>query len=501
MPLLVLSAREAYRRAAADHARWPGRTPGQMGRLRPVAQPAASPSFRFGPGDPVFTIGSCFARNIEKQLVLEGYDVAYKRFRPPPEPGVRIDPDLMLNRYVPQSMANELAWALADEDFPEAFYFEEPDGWRDLQLHMGAPPAPLETIRARRRALTDYMRLAGQAKVFVMTVGLAEAWFDRTTGLYLNTAPPASARSRFKERFEFHLLGPDEIAAGLERIHDLLERHGHPEVRILATVSPVPLNTTFTGEDILLANTYMKSALRTAIEAFARAHPRVDYFPSYESVTLSDHRRAWKDDQAHVTDEIVRRNVLQMLDAYGEPTPQRGRALAGLGAYDQLQAAREALAWDRRDKALEYYRAAAADAPEDALVLIEAGRFLMQERRLQEAQRLLEASLRHGGEHYGGWYWLSRIHYRRGRHRSAWTAAQEARRLEPESSPVLNFCAELASRLGMNEEALACAEEHARLEGSAASQTRIERLRARLRPSIAGRIRAWARAAMAKAAT
>src|SRR6201999_3175901 len=102
-----------------------------------------------------------------------------------------------------------------------------------------------------------------------------------------------------------------------------LARHGRPDLQILATVSPVALNSTFTGDDILLANTYMKSALRTAVEVFARSHERVDYFPSYESVTLSDHRRAWAEDEAHVTDEIVRRNVLLMLEAYGEPTPER----------------------------------------------------------------------------------------------------------------------------------------------------------------------------------
>ena len=493
MPLLVLSARDAFRRAAAEHSRWPGRLAGQMARLRPMARPVLAPSFRFGPSDPVFTIGSCFARNIEKQLLIEGYNVAYRRFSLPPEPGAAIDPDLMLHRYVPQSIANELAWALGEEPFPEAFYYQEDGGWRDLQLHIGAPAAPLETIRARRQALTDYMRLACEARVFVMTVGLAEAWFDRETGLYLNTAPPASARSQFKQRFEFHLLGPDEILAGLERIHGLLTRHGRPGLQILATVSPVALNSTFTGDDILLANTYMKSALRTATEVFARSHDRVDYFPSYESVTLSDPRRAWAEDQAHVTDEIVRRNVLLMLEAYGEPTPARGRALEALKAYDQLQLAREALAWDREDKALDLYRAAAAAAPEDAVVLVEAGRFLMKRRRWAEASRLLEAALEHGGEHYTGWYWLARIRHRQHRYAAAWEAAQEARRREPQHTPVLNFCADLATRLGKLDEALACAEEHARLEpGSASSQARLKRLRARRRPSIGGRIRAWA---------
>ena len=493
MPLLVLSAREAFQRAKSAHARWPGRTRGQMGRLRPIAEPGFSPSFHFGPKDLVFTIGSCFARNIERQLLIEGYDVALTRFAPPAEADPRVNTDVMLHRYVPQSIANELDWALTGEPYPEAFFYEEPDGWRDLQLHMGGPPAPIETIRARRQALTDFMRLAGEARVFIMTVGLAEAWFDREVGVYLNASPPAWARKLFPDRFEFHLLDHDEILAGLERVRDLLVRHGRPDLEMLVTVSPVALATTFTGEDIIVANSYMKSALRSAIEVFARTHEHVDYFPSYESVTLSDYRRAWQEDQAHVTDELIRRNVLRMLESYGEPTPERERALAGLPAYDHVQSAREALEWDRKDRALELYRAAAAAAPEDAQILLEAGKFLIGEGHWAEALKLLETALQHGSEHYGGWYWVARAQFRLRRYRQAWAAVEEARKREPKSAPVLNLSADVADKLGQTKQALELAEEHARLEpGSDASRTRVDRLRRRLRFSIAGRIRALA---------
>jgi tetratricopeptide (TPR) repeat protein len=502
MPLLVISAREAFQRAKSEHARWPGRTRGQMGRLRPVAEPGFKPSFRFSPEDLVFTIGSCFARNIERQLLVEGYNVALTRFSPPEEADPRVNTDVMLHRYVPQSIANELAWALTDAPYPDAFFYEEPDGWRDLQLHMGGPPAPIETIRARRTALTDFMRLAGQAKVFVMTVGLAEAWFDRELGLYLNASPPAWARKLFPDRFEFHLLDHDEVLQGLEQVRDLLVRHGQPDLRMLVTVSPVALATTFTGEDIIVANSYMKSALRSATEVFARRHEGVDYFPSYESVMLTDYRRAWQDDQAHVTDEMIRRNVLRMLEAYGEPTPERERALAGLVAYDQVQSAREAVAWERRDRALELYRSAAAAAPEDGQILLEAGKFMIEEGRWTEALGLLEAAIRQGSEHYGGWYWLARVQYRLRRYGAAWTSAEEARRCEPRSAPVLNLCADVAAKLGRTKQALELAEQHASLEpGSKLSKSRVERLRRRLRFPIWGRIRAWLAASEAKAAT
>lgn len=53
------------------------------------------------------------------------------------------------------------------------------------------------------------------------------------------------------------------------------------------TVSPVPLYLTFSGEDIIVANTYSKSVLRAVCNAVENSRKRVDYFPSYEAVTLS----------------------------------------------------------------------------------------------------------------------------------------------------------------------------------------------------------------------
>ena len=449
-----------------------------MGRLSPVARPTLEPSFRIGKQDLIFTVGSCFARNIEKQLIIEGYGVAVSRFRPPSEPGAETDRDLMLNRYVPQSIANELAWAFGDRPFPEASYYQELEGWRDLQLHLGAPAAPIETVKERRAALAEYMRLAAEAGVFIMTVGLAEAWFDLATGLYLNAAPPARARKLFPDRFQFHLLGHEEILAGLEQIHDLLSRYGRSDLRILVTVSPVALSTTFTGRDVLVANSYMKSALRTAVEAFAMGRENIDYLPSYESIVLSDRRRAWREDQAHVADEMVRVNVLRMLASYAEEAAGPDAELAVLEAYGLLHEGQEAAKWKRGNRALELHRAAAASAPTDPMVLLEVGRFLIGAKRWTEALPIVRASLDAGSADYGGWYCLAKIHYRRREFRQASSALAEARGFEPTSTPALRLSFEAALKLGRKSDAILFADEYCRREPhDAAMHRKLDGLR------------------------
>ena len=59
----------------------------------------------------------------------------------------------------------------------------------------------------------------------------------------------------------------------------------NPGVRVILTVSPVPLVATAEPNHVLAATTYSKSVLRVAAEAAARRHSEVRYFPSYEIVT------------------------------------------------------------------------------------------------------------------------------------------------------------------------------------------------------------------------
>jgi len=75
---------------------------------------------------------------------------------------------------------------------------------------------------------------------------------------------------------------------------------------------------TFSTMDIVVANTWAKSLLRTVAQEWATAHSNVDYFPSYEIVQSSDRAAIWETDLRHVTGagaqhvmEIFLRNYLE----------------------------------------------------------------------------------------------------------------------------------------------------------------------------------------------
>ena len=68
MPLVSITAAEAFgRRKANRRSIWPDGRNDRV-RLNGIAQVACEPSFSLVSGEAVFTVGSCFARNIEARL-------------------------------------------------------------------------------------------------------------------------------------------------------------------------------------------------------------------------------------------------------------------------------------------------------------------------------------------------------------------------------------------------------------------------------------------------
>ena len=224
----------------------------------------------------------------------------------------------ILNKYSVHSMENELRWAFSDPGFKsEDFFLNAGEGkWHDAQMVPNLVPGSLARCIERRNIVADLMRQVPQCRIIVITLGLAEAWFDTKLGIYLNGMPPQTAINDERNRFRLDILDCNEIVASLESIHEILSMCGHPDFKILITVSPVPFKASFSGKDALTANTYSKCAQRAAAEIFVASHPNVNYFPSYEIVTLSDRKTAYELDNIHVTHATVAKIMQTVVDAY-----------------------------------------------------------------------------------------------------------------------------------------------------------------------------------------
>jgi len=299
---------------------------------------------KFSLQDPVFTMGSCFARELEVALIRRGGQVVsmdYKTLRRPEfldgQGRVRAG---FLHRYTPQAMAQELKCA-----------FDQQPGWDQEQSLLiqrgartydfnyawieGADPSR-EAALARRKVAREFVRTAADAKVLILTLGLTESWLHKPSGLYCNKVHIGYVR-RCPEEFELHLTGFEDALACLEAAYETIERnHRIGDFQLVVTVSPVPLQNTFTDQDIVVANAESKAVLRAAAGAFSRRHGNVSYFPSYEMVTHSHPDFALRPDRAHVERAMVDRIMSSFIEAYfgqvptdlAEPWPDQDVVLA-----------------------------------------------------------------------------------------------------------------------------------------------------------------------------
>ncbi|WP_299326786.1 GSCFA domain-containing protein [Parasphingopyxis sp.] len=285
-------------------------------RVEPIAAPAFEVPFQLEPGEKIYTIGSCFARNVETALIRKGYELPVRRlFSTPAFEGLE---PAIVNNFGTPSIYHEIAWAFGEERFDEDKAFLQLGRNKYIDLHMVSSlrPAPLETLRARREGLFTATRALADCRVIIMTLGLVEIWWDEETQLYLNTQPPRAVQRKSPDRFSLHVLDVAQCMDYLERALDTIFRNGRADSRVILTVSPVPMTATHRPVDVMTANAYSKSVLRVVSEYIVQKYERVSYFPSYETVTISDRQLAWMDDLVHVRDEMVAFNVDRMVEAF-----------------------------------------------------------------------------------------------------------------------------------------------------------------------------------------
>jgi hypothetical protein len=332
MPILTFDSAAALEHfEASRHSRWyrngadTNDATGDLAVQRmknPLFTPGVTNTFTISRRDRFFAIGSCFARGIEGAMKGRGLDVvsAANDFDAFELANPQVTGLGFTNKYNTHAILNELRWALDPKaDFPfESIY--EIDDERSVDPHTNPTLKLVSFDRTveRRRTITDVnTRIAG-CRVVVITLGLVEAWRDEKADVFLNATPRPEMLAREPDRYTLHVLDAADNLANLEATQRLLQAHGHSDVHIVVTVSPVPLMATFTGRDVVTANTYSKSTLRSAAEEWAAAHSNIDYFPSYEIVMNSDRGLAWADDGRHVQGDVVRHIMGVFADAYLE---------------------------------------------------------------------------------------------------------------------------------------------------------------------------------------
>ncbi len=253
-----------------------------------------TPKFRLGAEVKLFAAGPCFMREIEGALSKKGVSV------------LSWTPEIQnewMHRYTTHAIIGDFKMALED-GYDENNIVPYGNRWVDFTGH-GQADTKGELLEQRMKILEVY-KSAQKADAILLTLDLVEVWYDTQTGQYLNIPPWGHFLS---SRFELRVTDYLENRAALEAFVALVRRRVRPDLKIVMSVSPVPLSYTFAGKDIVLANAYSKAVLRAVAQDIADSDPNTDYFPCYEMVKSADPATAWYPDHRHVRREFVERIV------------------------------------------------------------------------------------------------------------------------------------------------------------------------------------------------
>jgi len=293
-----------------------------------------SPKFKIVSTSKFFTLGSCFAREIEESLIARGISVLGSEFSLPKKyriggrwgreeyfstRGFTLENQRScLNKYSVHSMAQCLELATNfDDDKLESLLIATPSGYVNPHQHLSVA-LPLEESIDLFRDMMSVYKLVTEAEVIVLTLGQTELWYDNETRTILNGTPPMEALKLFPQRFVFCMPDFFEIYAELARISGLIESHCRNSPKVILTVSPVPFSRTFSGEDAIVANAMSKASLLVAARTMCIDKQNWDYFPSYEMVTSSCREWAIEPDGVHVMPRCVERVVEEFCRLYLE---------------------------------------------------------------------------------------------------------------------------------------------------------------------------------------
>jgi hypothetical protein len=268
------------------------------------------PRFSLTKGAPIFALGSCFARSVEEQL--PDFSLPTRILAVPKSERLG-RPNGILNEYNPGTMCQRIEYAAKGASFGDLCIAPESTGYIDLLLPEHVTPVTKERLMKRRAEVDKVYAELFACEAVIITLDLVEAWYDKAAGLYLNRLPPAALLLEDRERFEIHILDVHETELLLQRMVNALKQIG--VTKILLTVSPVPLESTYSGMDCVMANILSKSILVVSANRLRQINPEVDYFPGYE-IVLSAGPECYDRDSAQVRDDVVELVTSYLIDRY-----------------------------------------------------------------------------------------------------------------------------------------------------------------------------------------
>jgi len=244
--------------------------------------------------DMIASAGSCFAQHIARYLSSKNFtynicetapiffnkeeaaDWGYGQF------SCRFG-----NIYTVLQLEQLLERALGRRKVADQFWQNENGKWFDLLRprinRYGFDSLEIAATDTREH-LDSVLEMFRTSSVFVFTYGLVEYWCDKRDGTVFPTAPGCGYGKFDPSRHKAGVMTVGDIVRSTKAAMKMI-REINPDLKVIVTISPVPLLATHRDMNIVQASVHSKSLLRVAVEECLPLFEQFYYFPSYEIVT------------------------------------------------------------------------------------------------------------------------------------------------------------------------------------------------------------------------
>ena len=216
----------------------------------------------------ILSVGSCFTEHIGNALK----DLKFSVLQNPN--GILFDP---------VSVCQSLTSYIYQQQYSEKDFFQLNELWHSWQHHSRFSHTDLSTaVQNINQSQTEAHQFLKEADWLIITLGSSFSY----RLVNHSFAPVANCHRAPAQWFKKHLLGIDEMIAGLDNaIHQVF--HFNPKVNIIFTISPVRHI-----RDGVIENNRSKARLVEVVHHLVNKFNRLYYFPSYEIVidVLRDYR-------------------------------------------------------------------------------------------------------------------------------------------------------------------------------------------------------------------
>lgn len=271
-----------------------------------------NPKFRIMPDMHIASMGSCFALQIGEWLKRSNYNYV--------ESEVALDGSGPWGKvYTPAAAWQILAYSTGKYE-PAELPWEVGDYLLDPMRKWIKYHTMPQFEMGRKYLQRETRKVVKEADVFVLTLGLNELWGNHHGDVFYQVPPRTIFDPDLHTFWTASAFDVDQYLEGFVR--EL--RSINPWIRIILTLSPVPLRATFRDDvDVVTANTESKALLRTVITDFVKSTDGVDYFPSFE-IAFAHQGWPFIADNRHVRPQVVGEIMRQFEQKYildsGVPT-------------------------------------------------------------------------------------------------------------------------------------------------------------------------------------